>query len=159
MRKTSTMKWFEFGQNNSGGTWDVSDKLCHRVFIEAESPTAATDIAEELGIYFDGCTKGLDCDCCGDRWSPLYGEGKEFPCAYSVFSKTAAESMVKKYGVTFKESKKKGFQGNNQEVTFSTIESYAQYLADAYGGTKPDCRLFFTDGTVKEIFSHIAEKG
>ena len=159
MRKTSTMKWFEFGQNNSGGTWDVSDKLCHRVFIEAESPTAATDIAEELGIYFDGCTKGLDCDCCGDRWSPLWSnDGKTFPFAYSTFDKETAEKFAKKYGVEVRESEKPGHQKNNPMVVFPDIESYAQFLADEYGWTEPDGRLFFADGKVKEIFVNVSEK-
>ena len=151
------MKWFEFDQNNSGGSFDVDENLCHRLFIQARTAEDATVKAEGLGVYFDGCEKGMD--CCGDRWYPLYGKGLEFPHVYSIFRKKNAEAMARKYGVTFKESKKKGFQGETQEVTFPTIESYAQYLADEYGWTKPDCRLFFADGTVKEIFSHIAEKG
>lgn len=35
--------------------------------------------------------------------------------------------------------------------TFETIEQYAQFLADRYGWTSPDGRLYYADGTVKEI--------
>jgi hypothetical protein len=37
-------------------------------------------------------------------------------------------------------------------IEFESVEEYAQYLADEYGWTKPDARLFYKDGTVKEIF-------
>jgi hypothetical protein len=33
-----------------------------------------------------------------------------------------------------------------------TIEEYAQYLVDNYGWCSPDARLFYADGSVKEIF-------
>jgi hypothetical protein len=38
--------------------------------------------------------------------------------------------------------------------TLSNIEEYAQYMADNYGWTTPDCRIFYKDGTVKEIFTN-----
>lgn len=31
------MNWYNFTQNNSGGYFDVDDKVCHRLFIEAGS--------------------------------------------------------------------------------------------------------------------------
>jgi hypothetical protein len=48
-------KFYEFDQNNSGGSFVVNDKVCHRVII---------DKAETLGIHFDGWG---DCSCCGNR--------------------------------------------------------------------------------------------
>ena len=39
-----------------------------KVIIEASSHYEANGIAENIGIYFDGCENGNDCDCCGDRW-------------------------------------------------------------------------------------------
>lgn len=45
------MNWYCFDQNNSGGYFDVDDKVCHRLFIEAESFDDAVEKAEELGCY------------------------------------------------------------------------------------------------------------
>ena len=61
--------WYEFTQNNSGGSFVVDDKVCHRIYIEAENFKEAVAIAESLGCYWNGCAKGIDCPCCGDRWS------------------------------------------------------------------------------------------
>lgn len=72
-------KTFRFWQNNSGGFHldiePVSDSVTlvgHNVHIEAENATQANKIAELNGVYFDGVSSGLDCDCCGDRWSRVY---------------------------------------------------------------------------------------
>lgn len=59
-----------YRQNNSGGSF-VEDKergLGYIVAIEADNAKEANDKAEEIGIYFNGCDYGRDCDCCGDRW-------------------------------------------------------------------------------------------
>jgi hypothetical protein len=52
------------------------------VIIEADSAEEANNKAEEIGIYFDGCDKDMDCSCCGDRWHSVYGEGDETPMIY-----------------------------------------------------------------------------
>lgn len=65
------MKLYHFRQNNSGGRFEYSRKrgISVNVFVEAESAEVANRKAvDSLGIYFDGCRDGLDCDCCGDRW-------------------------------------------------------------------------------------------
>ena len=36
-------------------------------------------------------------------------------------------------------------------LTFNTIEEYAQYVADKYGWTDPDCRLFYANGVVTDV--------
>ena len=119
---STRLYWYEISQNNSGGSFDVDDKLCHRLFIQAPSEARALGIAEELGVYWNGCETGRDCSCCGDRWSE-YMEKITFP--------------VTDY---------------EPDGPFKTIEEYAQHLADKYGWTQPDARLFFADGMVKEIF-------
>ncbi len=58
------MKFYRFRQNNSGGMFDGSGI----VYVQAENTDEANKIAEENGIYFNGCHEGIDCDCCGDRW-------------------------------------------------------------------------------------------
>lgn len=60
--------FYEFHQNNTGGSFEVTDTLCRRLFIEADSEAEAITKAEELGCYWDGVVKGIDCPCCGDRW-------------------------------------------------------------------------------------------
>lgn len=75
--------FYTFSQNNSGGDFDIDDKVAEWVIIEADSADEANDIAEGVGIYFDGCENGYDCDCCGDRWYRQYDyEGTETPEIY-----------------------------------------------------------------------------
>ena len=66
------LKWFNFNQNNSGGSFITNDSVCHRVFIEATDEGEATDKALSLGVYFNGVDEGEDCECCGGRWYEPY---------------------------------------------------------------------------------------
>lgn len=43
-------------------------------------------------------------------------------------------------------------------VKITNIETYAQFLADEYGWTSPDTRIYYKDGTIKEFFSKRVEK-
>ena len=124
------MKWFKFNQNNSGGSFDVDDKVCHRLFIEAELFSDAVEKAEELGCYWDGVDKGVDCPCCGDRWDKWNDDP-----------------------IDIEQYKTEGYESVNGKIYFDNIEEYAQYLADNYGWTTPDARIYYDDGSVKEIFS------
>lgn len=80
-KHTLESKFFEYGQNNSGGSFDIDDGrgIGVKVWIEAFSADDADRRAEAIGIYFDGCSKGMDCDCCGDRWSTTWGDGEAAP--------------------------------------------------------------------------------
>jgi len=62
--------WYEFHQNNSGGVFVTDDNkgIGPNVWVEADSTEDANDIAEGMGIYFNGVELGMDCPCCGDRW-------------------------------------------------------------------------------------------
>lgn len=71
------MKWFEYRQNNSGGSFVQNDSVGIHVFIEAESAAWANQKALTVGIYFDGCSTGADCSCCGDRWNQAYDSDHE----------------------------------------------------------------------------------
>jgi hypothetical protein len=113
-------------QNNSGGSFDTTDTLCHRLFIEAENDAAAEAKAESLGCYWDGCENDMDCPCCGDRWSRPWH----------------AITLPTEIG----------------ERTITTIEEYAQWMADEYGWTTPDGRIFYADGRVVEIFTQKKER-
>lgn len=119
--------FYKFDQNNSGGAFDIDDKVCHRVIIEADTIDEAIDKAEELGIYFNGVDKGIDCECCGDRW---YVPMDDVMSGIWEFNpRTTIEEM------------------------FGDIETYAQYLADEYGWTIPDARIYYKNGEVIEIFA------
>lgn len=117
-------KFYEFSQNNSGGSFHVDGRLCHRVFIEANSQDEADEIAESIGIYFDGVEKGIDCSCCGDRWNRS-----------SLYDVVDLKKLSKEY-----------------KQNFSSIEEYVQMLSDEYGWTIPDARIFYANGKVVEIF-------
>lgn len=58
------MSIYRYRQNNTGGSFIGPVNID----VEASSPGEADEKALTLGIYFDGIDKGLDCDCCGDRW-------------------------------------------------------------------------------------------
>lgn len=131
MNEVRDLKWFKFEQNNSGGSFDVDDKVCHRLFIEAESFDDAVEKAEELGCYWHGVASGIDCPCCGDRWDKWNDKPVD----------------IEKY-------KTEGYKTwRNGIIKFNDIEEYAQYLSNEFGWTTPDARIYYNDGTVKEIFS------
>lgn len=70
------MLWYEYRQNNSGG------RFCGpaiTVCVQASTEKIAEIIAEKLGVYFDGCSTGQDCSCCGDRWYPSWGGEENKP--------------------------------------------------------------------------------
>lgn len=118
---STELKWYEFSQNNSGGDFEVTTELCHRLFIEARNDVEALAKGLEMGVYLNGVRGGIDCGCCGDRW---YEPNKvELPLKYS------------------------------ESLTFNEIKPYAQYLADKYGWTTPDARIYYADGKVVEVFS------
>ena len=76
--------FYLYDQNNSGGGFDVNDRVTYNVIIEADSADEADAKAEDVGIYFDGTEDdGPDCPCCGDRWSRVWSnEGDETPMIY-----------------------------------------------------------------------------
>ena len=77
--------YYHFRQNNSGGSFHFDDRgITINVIVEAESERVAIARAEDIGLYFDGCEKGMDCDCCGDRWSVPWGEPDAVPSVYGV---------------------------------------------------------------------------
>jgi hypothetical protein len=74
MTNTVETRFFTFGQNNSGGGFDLTDDVTHYVIVEAENAHAANAKLESIGGYFNGCEADIDCYCCGDRW---YAKGDE----------------------------------------------------------------------------------
>lgn len=64
-------KFYHFNQNNSGGKFVVDERVTFNVIIEAQSAREANEVAESVGIYFDGLEAGRDCPCCGERWLPV----------------------------------------------------------------------------------------
>lgn len=76
--------FYTFSQNNSGGVFSVDHArgISQFVIIEADSANQANERAETIGLYFDGCDIGYDCDCCGDRWYRASYEGSERPEVY-----------------------------------------------------------------------------
>jgi len=58
-------KYYRYRQNNSGGAFEGP---AIDVFVEADTPEEADEIAQTKGIYFDPEYR-IDCDCCGNRWS------------------------------------------------------------------------------------------
>lgn len=166
-------QFYEISQNNSGGSFVTDDKLCHRLFIEAESSDEAANIAEDLGCYWDGCATGSDCPCCGDRWyRPWTSDGidlEEMNTKWNGYEvnewvknsskETAIEDFKSRYeGMVWlvepKIENKYGSDRISGRVRLDNIEQYAQICANLYGWTTPDARIFYKNGEVKEIFKN-----
>jgi len=94
--------FYMYSQNNSGGWFQQDDDVVHYVIIEADSPSEADDRAESIGIYFDGIDRGLDCECCGDRWSRTWdSDGTEVPSLYGTPIEEESDDMWTKVGEPF----------------------------------------------------------
>jgi len=77
------MKFYAYSQNNSGGI-DVETAFVNRlVIIEAPTAEDANTKALSVGLYFNGCRDGRDCNCCGDRWGEADShDGDDVPTHY-----------------------------------------------------------------------------
>lgn len=151
------MKFYEFSQNNSGGRFVVDDKLCHRVVVEAESASEANAKLEELGGYFDGCVTGNDCSCCGDRWYAVSdSDGLKFPKVWGTFDPERAKAIAATYKAEARKCEEDPVYGDktrNWEVVFTAVDQYARFVADEYGWTSPDVRIYYANGAVLKINS------
>lgn len=90
--KTAGTKFYTFTQNNTGGFFKSKEgKFGYALVVEATCARKANGKARALGLYFDGVRSGIDCECCGDRWSKVSIEdGQTEPCYYSTPIKEAA---------------------------------------------------------------------
>tara|TARA_R110000824_G_scaffold161892_1_gene337395 strand:- start:2273 stop:2641 length:369 start_codon:yes stop_codon:yes gene_type:complete len=84
MNSQINLRWFTYQQNNSGGSFNKDSAVDRNVFVQAPSADEANEIAVKIGIYFDGCSRGIDCSCCGDRWRSVFTEedGDPVPSLY-----------------------------------------------------------------------------
>lgn len=168
-------KFFEFSQNNTGGSFVTDSKLCHRLFIEASSEDEAISKAEDLGCYWNGVDEGYDCECCGDRWYPSgsfvdleemnkrwggyeIAEWLEEKRGEKISDAEAISALKAQYrkSVWLTEPVLEDKYGSRRvigKIRLDSIEQYAQIMANLFGWTKPDCRIFYRDGSVKEIYS------
>ena len=176
-KKEEGLKFYEYSQNNTGGSFVTDDKLCNRLFIEANSSSEADSIAEDLGCYWNGVDEGSDCECCGDRWYSAYSaidltsmtreKDSSYPVELRVDRKASADEALASLKERYSEfewikapsiNEKYGSQIIEGSVKINSIEDYAQVIADQYGWTYPDARIFYYDGSVKEIFSANVEE-
>lgn len=92
--------FYTYTQNNSGGHMDVDLRagISHYVVIEAPNARTADALAVGIGLYFDGCSTGMDCSCCGDRWNEKNNgwsdKGDEVP---SIWGAPIEGGSVSKY--------------------------------------------------------------
>lgn len=125
------MNWYQFRQNNSGGVFQIDNNVSLYVLIEAPHAVDAHTKASAVGIYFDGCEQGIDCDCCGDRWTQVNGPLEQF--------------------VTWGDL----FDFNGPPTTHNTVQSYAQTLAYESYWTKdgqPGVIVYHADGRVERFY-------
>ena len=166
------MNWYKFSQNNSGGSFITNDKVCHMLYIEAGTFKEAVIKAESLGCYWNGVADGIDCPCCGDRWSTWSDdpidinkyktEGYSAYVYDGIYRNTKSE-WSRKYGeyeVIDEPRFEQEYSSRKYigKIKFHDIEEYAQFMSDEYGWTVPDARLYYADGAVKEIFSSKLDK-
>lgn len=161
-----TKGFYLFSQNNSGGSFDVDEKVCHTVVIEAESADEANSLAKDIGVYFDGCYQGIDCDCCGDRWyevsDPIdlerYKNEGYTVSMYERNNKTETEDRwnkkYSKYSLIGKPEwiKNYSIDSLNGKIRFHNIEEYLQFMANEYGSMFDELtRLYYSNGSIKEF--------
>lgn len=82
MNNVTTLKWFHYRQNNSGGYLIVNDEVAEDVFIQASSAAEAEERAE--AIFAENSEY---CECCGRRWSTGWksdSDGTDVPCSYGT---------------------------------------------------------------------------
>ena len=86
------MRFFHYSQNNSGGRFTGE---YHHIIVQAPSADVANQIAEDsTDIYFYGCAKGIDCDCCGDRWYEAWSDnGDDLPMIYGTPADEYSDAM------------------------------------------------------------------
>ena len=66
------MAVYSFRQNNSGGVFlEPAQSI---IVVAAKSEDHALEIAKKAGLYLNGVSRGIDCECCGDRWSNYASE-------------------------------------------------------------------------------------
>lgn len=162
-------KFYEFAQTMTGAEYVEDGKVCHRVFVEADTVDEACRKAETLGIYFDGVSKGIDPTCtgnwinpdaedddwqdCGNRWNRdcvEYGENSfpmemEVSCAH----KDEWEPCYGSYELI--EAPTENGCGLCGKIRVHSIEEYVQALADTESVTFPEARIYYADGTVREF--------
>lgn len=105
--EVAKLKWFKFHQNNSGGSWVVDNDVDTNVIVQAHNADEANQLAQRIGIYFNGVEDGTDCECCGDRWSSIWSndEGTDVPSIYghpvtwSPDAVLTSENPGKSYGL------------------------------------------------------------
>ena len=69
MERTINTKFFEYRQNNSGGSFYRNDDVREIVIIEAQNAKEANFKFREISeSYMDFCS------CCGERWYFLYDD-------------------------------------------------------------------------------------
>lgn len=93
--------FFTYSQNNSSGRYETSERkgIGVYVIIEARNAKMANALAQSIGLYFDGVEAGIDCGCCGDRWSEAYeDDGTETPQIYDTEVEDFAREDARKYG-------------------------------------------------------------
>lgn len=159
------MAFFQFQQSNPGGYYEFDEKICRVIVIEADSYDEAVEKALDMGVYFNGVEEGLDCPCCNDRWyrdddtppiEPLYG---------FIQADMITEEVLKKYNASIESETISDLLGLCYELRFKSIEDRLQYVTDNHWNNRhlknkwnpekgewPDTRIFYANGTVKEIF-------
>jgi uncharacterized membrane protein len=50
LEASAPAKYFHYSQNNSGGSFDIDDKVAHHVIIQAHSASEANKLAEDVAF-------------------------------------------------------------------------------------------------------------
>ena len=90
--------WFHFRQNNSGGYFR---KPAIHIFVEADTAEQANEVAASIeGVYFHGVSSGIDCDCCGDRWRPVFIETESTSDGYETLEAAISGNYFPRYAIS-----------------------------------------------------------
>ena len=115
--------FYEFNQNNSGGSFVFTDQVGVHTIIEAKDADDACERAvKNHGMWFDGVRDKKDCACCGDRWSRPWDDdsGTIGPSVYGMLPSGHMEAVDS-------DSLFEGNDGKDSEIVIHYMDGATAY--------------------------------
>ena len=158
------INFYEIEQFASNGQYEVNNKVCRVVIIQAESKEQARDIF--MPMIKDSCM----CPNCSNRWNPLYIKqiplniwktvGYPAVIEYPYPENRAVEDYWHEVFDSFPSLSAPRWEGGTMSgmarfvglIYFNDIEQYAKFIAGGYGKTSPDVRIYYLSGEIIEVY-------
>lgn len=120
--------FYRLRQTNVGGYFEEVPPIAACMFIEVDNETEAIKRAEELGCYWEGVKNKVDCECCGDRWTPEFTEASPVIDDEKILPtiEAIAQQESDEYGVStsviFKNDEVRVFLPDEDECKYTNLD-------------------------------------